>query len=64
MSQRHVLFVIRESQNFTRDLWDRFAARAAAEGLSPVAVLRRLIETYLTTRPTSDTAPPKGTTSA
>jgi hypothetical protein len=60
MSERRTLFTIRESQNFTRELWDRFAAKAADEGHSPVAVLRRLIETYLT-RPPHDTTTPKGT---
>jgi len=55
VSERRILFTIRESQNFTRELWDRFAAKAADEGHSPVAVLRRLIETYLTPRPPHDT---------
>lgn len=54
MSVRRPLFTIRESQNFPRDLWDRFTARATADGQSPVAVLRQLIEAYLT-RPRHDT---------
>ena len=56
MSIRKILFTIRESQNFPRELWDRFTARTAAEGKSPVAVLRQLIDTYLT-RPNHDTPP-------
>lgn len=51
MSQRRPLFTVRESANFPRELWDRFVARTRDEGRSPVAVLRALIERYLS-RPT------------
>jgi hypothetical protein len=47
MGQRPILFTIRESQNFPRELWERFETRTRDEGLSPVAVLRRLIESYV-----------------
>ena len=47
MSQRPILFTIRESLNFPRDLWERFETRTRDEGRSPVAVLRELIERYL-----------------
>ena len=47
MSHRPVLFTIRESLTLSRALWERFEAAARAEGLSPVAVLRRLIDWYL-----------------
>lgn len=60
MSERRTIFTIRESQNFPRELWDRFTARTADEGQSPVAVLRRLIEGYLT-RPRHDATPTKDT---
>lgn len=54
MSERRILFTLRESQNLPRELWDRFVARATAEGQSPTAALRRLIEAYLA-RPRHDT---------
>lgn len=47
MTQRPILFSIRESTNFPRDLWERFEQRARDEGQSPVAVLRWLIERHL-----------------
>lgn len=47
MSQRPILFSLRESSNFPRELWERFQQRTRDEGQSPVAVLRRLIEDYL-----------------
>jgi hypothetical protein len=50
MSQRQILFSIRESANFPRDLWERFQQRTRDEGESPIAVLRRLIEAYLENR--------------
>ena len=51
MSQRPILFTIRESVNFPRDLWERFHERTRDEGSNPAAVLRRLIEEYLKQRP-------------
>jgi hypothetical protein len=47
MSSRPILFTIRESGNFPRDLWERLEQRTRDDGSSPVAVLRRLIEEYL-----------------
>lgn len=47
MSERRILFTIRESQNMPGELWERFTAKAADDGKSPVAALRQLIENYL-----------------
>jgi hypothetical protein len=58
MSQRPILFSIRASANFPRDLWERFEQRTRDEGQSPVAVLRRLIERYVK-GPDHDTPPQK-----
>jgi hypothetical protein len=62
MTVRKPLFTIRESQNFPRKLWERFEQQARGEGLSPLAVLHRLIESYVT-RPRHDAAPKEDTRS-
>jgi len=50
MTQRPILFSIRESANFPRELWEQFQRRTRDEGQSPIAVLKRLIEAYLEKR--------------
>jgi len=54
-----ILFSVREDRTITREKWEQFQARAKRDGFTPIAMLVRLIDRYLETRPSDDPTPTK-----
>ena len=46
MSQQRIVFSIQLGRTVTEQTWERFLERVAANGRTPVEVIRELIERY------------------